>query len=290
MKSGFVDKLVAHLKPRLSVAVLFLAVWPALPVAGREPSPSALQIFDAALLKFESDQRALRPWQYYQTLTTQQLDGAGKVVASGTWKCIVRPGDPNPPEYVFEKREGRLSFFSPSSEEPTSTPGKSPPPKPKAASDPEKNQTEFALDAVRKYKLRDRYQWHRLPDEKIADESAYVISFAPKPKQTSRSREERFFSLLAGRLWISRSDYSLLKAEAALQSPCSLFWIIARVTTFEFTYEVEQNPTSNRLLRPSRATARTVLTFPFFSVRQRHRQTIDKYEPRTPRGSVTSHL
>jgi hypothetical protein len=34
----------------------------------------------------------------------------------------------------------------------------------------------------------------------------------------------------------------------------------------------------------SKATAKTVVSFPFFAIRQKHWLTIDKYEPRTPRG------
>ena len=124
-----------------------------------------------------------------------------------------------------------------------------------------------------------------MPDETFAGESAYVLTFEPKPKQNTKSREERFFGLLGGRMWVSRADFNVLKAEAALQSPCSLFWIIARVTTFQFTYELEPARGANPFLRLSKATAKTVVTFPFYSVRQRHWQTVDKYEPCTPRGS-----
>jgi hypothetical protein len=178
-----------------------------------------------------------------------------------------------------------LSFFKAGADETAAakTPGTPPPPKTKV--EPEKNQAESAVEAVRKYNLRDRYVWKRLPDETAAGESAYVIAFEPKPKQNTRSREERFFGLLAGKLWVSRSDFTVLKAEAALQSPCQLFWIIARVTTFQVTYEVEPARAGNRLLRLTKASAKTVVTFPFYSVRQRHWQTVDKYEPRTARRS-----
>lgn len=237
-------------------------------------------------MQFENSRVALRKWQYHQTLTTHQLDGAGKVVAKGTWKSIVRPGDSGPLEYTAESMEGKLSFFKAGAEEPT--PAKtSRTPAPKTKVEPEKNQAESAVEAVRKYNLRDRYLWKRLPDENVAGESAYVLAFAPKPMQNAKSREERFFGLLAGRLWVSRTDFTVLKAEAALQSPCHLFWIIARVTTFQVTYEVEPARPGNRLLRLTKATAKTVVTFPFYSVRQRHWQTVDKYEPRTARGSGT---
>ena len=177
----------------------------------------------------------------------------GKVVAKGTWHSIVRPGDPRPLEYTGESMEGKMSFFKAGAEEPEPAKASGTP----AAEDqgePEKNQAESAVEAVRKYNLRDRYLWKRLPDENVGGESAYVLAFEPKPKQNTRSREERFFGLLAGRLWVSRSDFTVLKAEAALQSPCQLFWIIARVTTFQMTYELEPVRTGNRLLRLSKAT------------------------------------
>jgi hypothetical protein len=266
-------------------AAFLLAGLPAFSAAaelGDRPTP--LTIFDAALAQFENSRVALRKWQYYQTLTTYQLDDAGKVVAKGTWHSIVRPGDPQPLEYTSESMEGKLSFFKAGAEEPapaktTGTPA------PKSKVEPEKNQAESAVEAVRKYNLRDRYLWKRLPDENVAGESAYVLAFEPRARQNTKSREERFFGLLAGRLWVSRSDFTVLKAEAALQSPCQLFWIIARVTTFQLTYEIEPVRAGNRLFRLSKATAKTVVTFPFYSVRQSHWQTVDKYEPRTPRGS-----
>jgi len=261
-----------------------LLLLPALPLRAEGDKHAPLAIFDAALAHFESSRVSLRRWQYHQTLTTHQLDGAGKVVAKGTWKSIVRPGDPRPLEYTRESMEGKLSFFKAGAEEPGSAkaPGT---PQPKTRVEVEKNQAESAVDAVRKYNLRDRYLWKRLPDENVAGESAYVIAFEPKPKQNTKSREERFFGLLAGKLWVSRADFTLLKAEAALQSPCELFWILARVTTFQVTYEVEPVRAGNRLLRLTKATAKTVVSFPFYAVRQRHWLTTDRYEPRTSRGS-----
>jgi len=271
---------------RFSLTILFLVVvLPASPAVEQDDKPTALEIFDAALAKFDSIRLGLRKWQYHQTLTTQQFDSAGKLTARGTWKSIVRPGDPRSLEYTSSKTEGKLSFFEANSEAQETAPKKSSSPKPEAAAE-EENQAESAVAAVKKYNLRDRYVWKRLPDDTIAGESAYVLTFEPKPKQNTKSREERFFGLLVGRMWVSRADYNVLKAEAALQSPCSLFWIIARVTTFQFTYELEPPRGANPLLRLSKATAKTVVTFPFYSVRQRHWQTVDKYEPRTPRGNT----
>ena len=250
-------------------------------------NPSALEIFDAALAKFEADRVALRQWQYHQSLTTQQFDRTGKVVAQGTWHSIVRPGDTGPLEYTGKSVEGKLSFFESGAEEQKPAPGKSnsPPPAASLSKTKKKNQTEWAIDAVRRYNLRERYDWKRLPDGTVASEEAFVLTFTPKPRQNTSTREERFFGLLAGRMWVSKRDFTVLRAEGALQSPCSLFWIIARVTNFRFNYKLESAHGNNRLLRSSRATATTVVSFPFYKVRQKHWQTVDKYEPRTPRGT-----
>jgi hypothetical protein len=261
----------------------------ALRVTAEEDKSAPLAIFDAALKQFEESRVALRKWQYHQTLTTHQADSSGKIVAKGIWKSIVRPGDPGPLEYTFESMEGKLSFFKKGVDETAPAAKGTGTPQPKTKVESEKNQMESAVDAVRKYDLRDRYVWKRLPDEIAAGESAYVLSFEPKPRQNTKTREERFFGLLAGKLWVSRTDFTVLKAEAALQSPCSLFWIIARVTTFQLNYELEPVRGGNRLLRLSRATAKTVVSFPFYAIRQNHWQTVEKYEPRTPRGSDATH-
>jgi hypothetical protein len=283
MKSGFFAS--GFIVVILLIDILGFTL-PARAQAQPEKSLSALEIFDAALSKFEADRVALRQWQYHQTLTTQQLDRAGKVVAKGTWHSIVRPGDPGPLEYTGKTVEGKLSFFEAGAEEPKPAPGKSGTPAPvRSPAKPKNNQAEWAVEAVRKYNLRNRYEWKRLPDGMAAGEEAFVVMFTPKPKQNTSTREERFLGLLAGRMWVSKRDFTVLRAEGALQSPCSLFWVIARVTTFRFTYRLEPAHGTNRILRTSRATATTVVSFPFYKVRQKHWQTVDKYEPRTPRDT-----
>ena len=257
-----------------------------LPAIAEEKDLTALEIFDRTLTAFDEQRAALRTWQYYQTLTTHQFDSSGNVTARGTWQSIVRPGDSRPLEYVGERMEGKLSFFKSETSSPSAASAATPSSKSKGPEQTdEKNQSETAVEAVRKYNLRDRYNWKRLPDENVIGESAFVIAFEPKPRQTTRSREENFFSLLAGKIWVSRSDFAVLKMEVALQSPCHLFWILAQVSTFQFTYVLEPSH-GPRLFRLSRATAKTVVSFPFYAVRQKHWLTIDKYEPRTSRGTA----
>lgn len=279
-----VERPIRSRSRRLGPSIIFLAavLFSGPAEAQTEKNPSGLQIFDAAIAKFEADRTALRQWQYHQTLTTQQFDRSGNIVARGTWHSIVRPGDPGPLEYTGKSVEGHLSFFDSGAEQQQTGAAKS---QASASSGlkKEKNQTEWAIAAVRRYRLRERYDWKRMPDAMAAGEEAYVVAFTPKPNQNMTNREERFFNLLSGRMWISKRDFTVLRAEGALQSPCSLFWVIARVTEFRFTYRVEQVYGTNRLLRLTHATATTVVSFPFYKVRQKHWLTVDKYEPRMPR-------
>src|SRR6266404_9997839 len=142
-----------------SIFVLLLAGLMA-SAAAEEKELTALEIFDRTLTAFDNQRAALRDWQYYQTLTTHQFDGSGKVIARGTWQSIVRPGDPRPLEYIAERLEGKLSFFKSDS---SASPSPSPSSASSAASSPksnpreeaeEKNQSESAVEAVRKYNLR----------------------------------------------------------------------------------------------------------------------------------------
>ncbi|MEO7931704.1 MAG: hypothetical protein ABIT76_00950 [Chthoniobacterales bacterium] len=272
--------------PRLIVLLAALFLVPLL--RAQESDPAALALFDSALAKIQARAIPLRKWQYRQTLTTQQFDSDGTVIATGTWKSIFRPDEKDPIEYTSEELDGTLTFFHKGAEKTADKPTKSDQPDstPTPAADDDDSSSNTRIDsladAIRKYSLRDRYVWTCLPDEKAAGESAAVIAFNPKPGLPIKTREQRFFAQLTGKIWISRQDATVLKSEGALLEPYRLFWIIARITKLEFNYEVESNP-DNRLLRKSRASAETVVVFPFKTVHQQHSLVVDKYEPRTPR-------
>ena len=176
---------------RFLLALLFLSL--ASPLRAEEDKPTALAIFDAALAQFEGSRVALRKWQYHQTLTTHQLDGAGKVVAKGTWKSIVRPGDPRPLEYIRESMEGKLSFFKAGAEE-AGPAG--------ASATPQPQKTRVSRKKIRPNRRRrgaeDTFAdaiSGTPADENVAGEGAYVIAFETKPKQNNTVREETFFRL-----------------------------------------------------------------------------------------------
>jgi len=254
-----------------------------------ESDPAALRLFDAALGKIEARSVPLRKWQYRQTLTTRQLDAEGDVTASGTWRSIYRPGEKDPIEYTSEELKGSLSFFHKNSEKPgksvkdsAKTPLDSTPKTGDIDDSQANSRIDSLADAVQKFSLRERYLWSCLPDESVVGEDAAVIAFNPKPDLPAKTREQRFFAQLAGKIWISRADFTVLKSEGALLEPYRVVWVIARITKLAWDYEVEPKPES-RLLRRSKATAETVVSFPFRTVRQKHSLEVDEFEARTSR-------
>src|SRR2546423_15026232 len=129
------------------LAACFLLVLFPLEAIAQEKELGALEVFDRTLAAFDNQRIALRDWQYYQPLTTHQLDSSGNVTARGTWQSIVRPGDPRPLEYVGERIDGKLSFFKSESSSASASSASSPSSKSKAPEKTEeKNQSETAVE------------------------------------------------------------------------------------------------------------------------------------------------
>lgn len=247
--------------------------------AGAAPGdrPTGAEIFDATITYAEKRQTGLRAWQYYSTFTSRQYDDDGAIVGKGAWRTLVRPGERDSVQVLSEKREGKLTFVE---DKPDA--GKDGKAKRDAEREDEKSRPRTIAEAARKYGLRDRYTWTRLADETVGGEKVFVVQFEPRPGYAAKNREERFMNQLAGKMWVSQEDFSAVKVAATLRSPYRLFWILARVTEFELTYELP--PTrGDRLLRLTRAHVKTSIALPFNKVHQQHWLAVEKYEPRTAR-------
>ena len=247
----------------------------------QETPRTALEIFESALTRAAERQQKFLAWQYYTTLTTQQYDDEGSVTGKGTWRMINRPGEKPSFRVLSESREGKLTFIEDKPEGKKDKKGGSGGGSSVGGDDdPEKNLS--VVEAAKKYGLRDRYLWTRLPDATIRGERAWVIGFEPRPGAPAKGKEERFFNLLGGKIWVSQADSSALRMTASLRSPYRLFWIIARLTELDLTYDLLPGP-GDPLLRLSRGTAKSTVSLPFNTVRQRHSIAVEKFEPRTAR-------
>ncbi|MBS0660131.1 MAG: hypothetical protein JSR82_17985 [Verrucomicrobia bacterium] len=247
-----------------------------------QDSKSALEIFDAVMARLEERTALLKKMQYHQRLRTYQFDKEGNIVGKAEWRSIVRPGEKDPIEYVFESKEGKVTFVEDKPEGGKGRRGKDGDKGGEEGKDA-KDQPGSIAAAVKKYNLRERYLWTRLPDTTIGGERVHVLAFEPRPGMKAKGREERFLGQLGGQLFVNRDDMVVVKATAALRATYRLFWIIARITELRFTYSTLPATGGDRLLRPIRTEAFTTVALPFSEIRQRHWLTADTFEARTPR-------
>lgn len=262
-------------------------VWAAL-LVGRLPAQegkSALEIFDAVMQRMEARSALLRKMQYHQRLRTYQFDSEGGIAGKAEWRSIVRPGEKNPIEYTYEYKEGKVTFVDDKPEGGRKKGGGGKDGKDGKDDEDAKDQPGSIAAAVKKYNLRERYIWTRLPDATVAGERVFVLGFEPRPGMKARGREERFLGQLGGQMLVSRDDYTVLKATVALRSTYRLFWIIARVTELRMAYETLPARSAERLLRPIRTEVFSTVVLPFNEIKQRHTLTADTFEARTARKS-----
>ena len=55
-------------------------------------------------------------------------------------------------------------------------------------------------------------------------QATYVLAFAPKANQGYRDQTEKVLNQLQGKMWISTTDYSVLKTDASLAQPVAIVW------------------------------------------------------------------
>lgn len=64
----------------------------------------------------------------------------------------------------------------------------------------------------------------------------WILAFAPKPDQPYRSREEKVINQLAGRFWVAKADYSIVRSSGSLTRPVKVAWVFATVRDLQFEY------------------------------------------------------
>jgi hypothetical protein len=66
-------------------------------------------------------------------------------------------------------------------------------------------------------------------EETVSGAEAWVLDATPRPGYEPRDRRARFFPKLKGRLWLSKQDYSWVKAEAEVIDTISFGLFVARL-------------------------------------------------------------
>jgi hypothetical protein len=92
-------------------------------------------------------------------------------------------------------------------------------------------------------KIIRRYSFVTNGVETVRGRKAYVLKFRPLPGLEAKETAERAMNQLAGRRWIDAEEFELVRVEAHLDQPLSLFGgIVATIERLDFEVERERNP------------------------------------------------
>jgi hypothetical protein len=126
------------------------------------------------------------------------------------------------------------------------------------------------------------FKYERMKNEMVNGTPCYKIAFSPKGNQPYRNREEKVANELAGFLWISQSDYSLVQNTGKLTKPVSVAWFFATLQEMEFLFQTKLIP--NGELGPSRIQYRFRVNVPFMVIHERHTRVMKDYVANPVKG------
>jgi hypothetical protein len=99
---------------------------------------------------------------------------------------------------------------------------------------------------VSKFSVRDllpRFDVWLIGEEAWQNYPAYVLGFKPKAKGNQKpfaDRMEKVLAHLAGKIWVSKTDYIILRTEAELSEPVDLAWFFANMQSMSFRFEAQR--------------------------------------------------
>ncbi len=127
-------------------------------------------------------------------------------------------------------------------------------------------------------RLAPRFDMTLLGEETVRGQACYIIGYRPKSVQPSAStREEKVVGNLHGRLWLSKTDFSIIQSEGALVGPVTLA-LVASVNQMDFKYHSQSLPNGDTA--PSDLTMSMAIKAPFYDFRQRQVTTEENWRPR----------
>lgn len=126
-------------------------------------------------------------------------------------------------------------------------------------------------------KIIDHYVYTLEGEETVDGVVCYKIGFTPKPDMPYSNREEKVLNNVAGHIWASKQDFSLIKNEGSLMHPVSVAWIFATLREMEFHFEAMKMPNGD--FGPGRLQYRYLVTIPFGQLSERDTRVSSNYRP-----------
>ena len=150
--------------------------------------------------------------------------------------------------------------------------------RPVAAGDPAQEQQKTSREEpFELLKIIDHYNYTLEGEETVDGVDCYKIGFTPKPDMPYDNREEKVLNNVAGHIWASKLDYSLIKNDGSLMHPVSVAWIFATLREMEFHFDAMRMPNGD--YGPGRLQYRYLVSIPFMQLHERDTRVMSHYRP-----------
>ena len=227
--------------------LLLCGPWAAAVTALADPNPagalSAHEIVQKAVARDDVRREHRVALEADQTILTERLDPAGKVLSSKSVHMIHHP-----------TRE--ISYSTNTGTDNASSSGHPDGDTVKAA---------HIMAVMDLGKLAPKFTETVTGSATILGRDCYVVSYYPKPGQSADSREEKVVNNVAGRFWIAKDNFDILQSEGSLVGPVTVAFI-ASVTRMDFKFHSQLLP--NGEVGPADFSVDMAIHAPFYDFRQ----------------------
>ncbi|GAB4245737.1 MAG: hypothetical protein OHK005_11300 [Candidatus Methylacidiphilales bacterium] len=180
-------------------------------------APDVETILAAVLERDAEVNQRKQAYQFDLTLVNEKLNQDNSVIRKEVVQAIIRPGSGG----AFQEIIGKAN------ESPDEV----------SASDrKEISRSQGAMKSMDLKKLAPRFRIELEGEDQEQGIDCWVLSFKPKPGQPFSSREEKVINRLAGRFWVSKKDYSIVRSSGALTEPVAVAWVFAVMRELTFDY------------------------------------------------------
>jgi hypothetical protein len=216
------------------------------------PAPLVREIVQKAVARddFRRDRRMA--FEADQTILTERLDPAGKVLASKTVHMVHHP-------------TADITFGSSVT---TST---------SAHPDEDTVKAQHIMAMINLGKLAPKFTETLSGSGVINGRDCYVVSYRPKPGQSADSREDKVVNNVGGRFWIAKDNFDILQSEGSLIGPVTVAFI-ASVTRMDFKFHSQVLPNGD--VGPADFSVDMAIHAPFYDFRQLQVNTLANWRPR----------
>lgn len=180
-------------------------------------APDLETIIARVLEKDAEVNRKKAEYQFDLTLTNAKLNPDNSVAREEVVQATIRTG----PGGAFQEIVGRANEV-----------GEEVP----AVDRKEIGRSQAAMRSMDLKKLAPRFNIRLEGEGRERGVDCWILGFTPKEGQPYRSREEKVINRLAGRFWVSKADYSIIRSAGVLTEPVPVAWVLATVRELEFEY------------------------------------------------------